>query len=176
MLELEHALLSISKLFVPELRHKLKSAEQILMQREIEETKRKATDLPVRHSAHLLQTESQQTELIILHQLVVSTRQSVFKQIVEPHRHQMPQLVVDKLIHVDQQVLTIDEALTEQTVQHPTGDLIQPIGQEQIVALAQQMQRQEEVKLIHVAPRAQKTVDAQTVLTRDHKALVADQE
>jgi hypothetical protein len=40
------------------------------MQQEIEETKRKVTDLPVRRSAHLLQIENQRTESTILHQLV----------------------------------------------------------------------------------------------------------
>jgi hypothetical protein len=108
-------LLSISKLFVQELKHKRKLAEQIQMPQEIEEIKLRATDLPVRHSARLLQTENQQTELIIPHQLVVSTRQSVFKQIVEPHKHQMLQLVVDKQIHVDQLAQMTDVALTRLT-------------------------------------------------------------
>jgi hypothetical protein len=108
---------STSRLFVPALKHRVKSAEQILMQREIEETKRKVTDLPVKLNAHLRQIESQQTESIILHQLVESILQKGFRQIGEPHRQQTQQPVVVKQIHADQQVLTTEEVPTEQTVQ-----------------------------------------------------------
>jgi hypothetical protein len=104
MQEQERVQPSIKKLFVPELKHKLKSAEQILMQREIEETKRKVTDLPVRRSAHLLQTESQQTESTILHQLVVLIQQNEFRQIVELHKHRMLQPAAVRQTRVDQQV------------------------------------------------------------------------
>jgi hypothetical protein len=41
------------------------------MLQETEEIKPKATGLPAKHSAHLLQIENQQTELTIPHQLVV---------------------------------------------------------------------------------------------------------
>jgi hypothetical protein len=175
MLELEHALLSTNKLFAQEQKPKPKLVEQTQMPRETEEIRLKATDSQVRHSARLLQTENQQTELIILHQRVVSTQQSEFRQIVELRKHQTLQHAVVKQIQEDLQAQMTAVELTGLTAQPQTEDRIQPIGQELIVALAQQMQRQEEVKQIHVALRAQKTVGAQTASTKDHRALM-DQE
>jgi hypothetical protein len=61
----------INKLFVQVLKHKLKSVEQIQMRQEHVETRRSQTGLRHRLNARLLQTESQQTELITPHQLVV---------------------------------------------------------------------------------------------------------
>ena len=146
------------------------------MQQEREEIRRKATDLLARLNAPLQQTESQQIESIILHQLVESIRQSEFRRIVEHHKHQMLQPAAVKQTRVDQQVLKIEAAPTEQTVQPPTEDLTLPIEQELIVEWAQQMQRLGADRLTHVAQQALMTVDDQTALTRDHKALAADQE
>jgi hypothetical protein len=63
-----------------------------------------------------------------------------------------------------------EEAPTGQTVQHRIEDPTPLIEQELIAELKQQMQQQEEAKLIHVALRAQMTVDAQTASIKDHKA------
>lgn len=118
MLELEHALLSTSKQFVPELKHKHKSVEQTPMQRETEEIKLRATGLPVKPSVHLQQTESQRTESITLHQLVVLIPPKEFRQIVELHRQQMQLRVVVKQIHVDQRAQATAVERIELTVLH----------------------------------------------------------
>jgi hypothetical protein len=70
MQELGHVQLLTSRLSALALKHRLKSEEQTPTPQEIEEIKRKLTDLPVRRSAHLLQIENQRTESTILHQLV----------------------------------------------------------------------------------------------------------
>ncbi len=79
----------------------------------------------------------------------------------------MLQPAVVKQIHVDQQVLTTCEVQTGQTVQRLIGCLIQQIEQEQIVALAQRMQRADVAKQIHAAQQAQATEDAQIALTEE---------
>jgi hypothetical protein len=68
--EQERELLLINRRCELGLKHKQESVEQIRMPQETEEIKLKATDLLVKHSAHLLQIENQRTESTILHQLV----------------------------------------------------------------------------------------------------------
>jgi hypothetical protein len=119
------------------------------MPQETEEIKLKATDLLVKHSAHLLQIENQRTESTILHQLVALIQQSEFRQIVERHRHLMLLPVVVKQTHADQPARTTDVVLTQSTKGLATGLL----GTNQSVLdvkqlRVQEMQRPDEDKQI----------------------------
>jgi hypothetical protein len=67
--------------------------------------------------------------------------------------------------HAAQQVLMTEGVLIGRTVQHPTGDQIQPIEQELIVALTQQTQRLGVDKPILVDLPAPMTEEAPTELT-----------